>query len=227
MIVNLRDPFDISVVYMLSGFAEKLARIKGSLCDKLSTPEMAQMCKVVACLKRTGLVEKSLQQDETAPNFTFVNNKGEQQTLYQLLEAGPVVINFFRGYWCTFCVAELEAFEEAQAGLERFGANYLAISPQQDIPVRSHSDHGHLVKDCDNHISRQFGLTFELDKDQQATFSNWGLKLSKMHQSDKWELPVPATYIISQDRRVAFRYVDVDYRKRFDPSQISDLLQAL
>jgi len=42
-----------------------------------------------------------------------------------------------------------------------------------------------------------------------------------------WELPLPATFVIAQDRRVALAYVDVDYRRRLAPEDIVATLRRL
>jgi peroxiredoxin len=40
-------------------------------------------------------------------------------------------------------------------------------------------------------------------------------------------LPVPATYVISQDGRIVLAYIEVDYRKRLGPEAILDALWSL
>ncbi len=44
---------------------------------------------------------------------------------------------------------------------------------------------------------------------------------------ESWELPVPATFVVGQDRRVALAYVDVDYRRRLPPEEIIATLRSL
>jgi peroxiredoxin len=40
-------------------------------------------------------------------------------------------------------------------------------------------------------------------------------------------LPVPATYIVMPDRKIAFAYVNADYLERLDPMEVIDALKAL
>src|SRR5207248_10590369 len=47
-----------------------------------------------------------------------------------LLNKGRVVICFFRGRWCPFCVAQLEAMNLILPQIEQVGASLVAISPQ-------------------------------------------------------------------------------------------------
>ena len=36
---------------------------------------------------------------ETAPDFTLLDQSGTAHTLSRLLNQGPVVVSFYRGYW--------------------------------------------------------------------------------------------------------------------------------
>src|SRR6185312_14114644 len=47
-----------------------------------------------------------------------------------LLALGPVVLNFFRGRWCPYCVTELEAWRDLYPAIRERGALIAAISPQ-------------------------------------------------------------------------------------------------
>ena len=51
--------------------------------------------------------------------------------------------------------------------------------------------------------------------------------LSEINGDESWELPVPATYVIVPDPRVALAYIDIDYRNRLEPDAILDTLKSL
>ncbi|TVQ90758.1 MAG: AhpC/TSA family protein, partial [Bacteroidetes bacterium] len=48
--------------------------------------------------------------------------------------------------------------------------------------------------------------------------------LKEAHSDDSQQLPIPATYIIGQDGKIAWRQFDPDYKKR---SSVKDILEAL
>ena len=54
-----------------------------------------------------------------------------------------------------------------------------------------------------------------------------GKALPGINGDQSWELPLPATFVIAQDRRVALAYVDVDYRRRLAPEDIVATLRWL
>jgi peroxiredoxin len=51
--------------------------------------------------------------------------------------------------------------------------------------------------------------------------------LPGINGDESWELPVPATYVIDRDRRVALAFIDIDYRNRLDPEDILAVLKTL
>src|SRR4051794_12798130 len=48
-------------------------------------------------------IDFGLKDGDKAPNFTLANPLGEQVSLYDELEKGPVVLTFYRGSWCPYC----------------------------------------------------------------------------------------------------------------------------
>lgn len=63
-----------------------------------------------------------------APNFTLGDHRGKSWMLSEHLKRGPIVLVFYLGYYCNFCVHDLF---ELNADLDRFqtlGAEVVAIS---------------------------------------------------------------------------------------------------
>jgi peroxiredoxin len=78
-----------------------------------------------------------------------------------------------------------------------------------------------------NHAVRRFGLVHALPEELRAALRSNNKALPGINGDDSWELPVPATYVIDRDGRIALAYIDVDYRKRLGPEAILDALRSL
>ena len=77
----------------------------------------------IAELRSSGAVARALHVGDRAPAFALPNGRGEIVSSAELL-AGPLVVkSFFRGAWCPYCVAELEALDEIVPALHELGAN--------------------------------------------------------------------------------------------------------
>lgn len=50
-------------------------------------------------LKATGIEGRTVQNDETAPDFTLKNHLGKVMNLGSMLKEGPLVVSFYRGGW--------------------------------------------------------------------------------------------------------------------------------
>ena len=81
-------------------------------------------------LAATGLANQALKVGDTAPDFSLPNAVGTLVRLSELLQQGPVVINFYRGEWCPYCNLELHAFQQLLPAFTAAKAQLVAISPE-------------------------------------------------------------------------------------------------
>lgn len=204
---------------------DKLAQLRATSCQELPTPELAVLTRTTARLRRSGISQKCLQAGETVPDFDFIDLNDNHVTFYSLLAKGPVVLNFFRGFWCPFCKTELEAYTNIQEQLEQLGCSYLAISPQKLMVEQNLPENYQVIFDRDNQIARQFGIVYSLEADEIDLFNGWGLQLDVANESAKWELPLPATYIVTQERTIGYEFVDVDFRARCCPDDLIEQIK--
>ena len=49
---------------------------------------------------------------------------------HDLLAKGPIVLSFYRGKWCPYCVTELEALKEATPDIAALGATLVAVTAE-------------------------------------------------------------------------------------------------
>ncbi len=71
------------------------------------------------------------------------------------------------------------------------------------------------------------GLVYALAEELRAALRSNNKALPGINGDESWELPVPATYLIGQDGRVALAWLDVDYRKRLPPEEMVAALRSL
>lgn len=107
----------------------------------------------------------------------------------------------------------------------------VAISPQ--LPDDSLSEEEkrvipfEVLTDPDNGVARQFGIVFSLDEDLCEVYKGFNINLEKANGNAKWELPIPAVYIIDTDSTILYTFLDTDYTVRLEPSEILIQLDAL
>ncbi|PKP30166.1 MAG: alkyl hydroperoxide reductase [Bacteroidetes bacterium HGW-Bacteroidetes-16] len=164
-----------------------------------------------------------------APAFEALDANGHLFTLERVLKAGPVVIIFYRGFWCPVCNKHLGAIQDSLKMIEKSGVKVIAISPEKpeylDKMAEKTGAEFTLLYDEGYQIAKAYDVNFAPDKMQLFTYNVvLGGKLKETHSDDTQQLPIPATYIVNQDGMITWRQFDRDYKNR---SSVKDILTAL
>ena len=184
--------------------------------------------RVIAELKEKLLAEGVLTVGSKAPAFELNDHNGALHSSTALLRKDRLVICFFRGRWCPFCVGQLEAMNLLVPQIEQTGASLVAISPQtvqqSFFMVDQHKLRFPLLSDAGNQVARQFGLVYRVPDDQQAIYRRAFVNLPFANGDQIWELPIPATFIVDRDGTILFASADEDYTQRPEPREILERL---
>jgi arsenic resistance protein ArsH len=182
--------------------------------------------------KKLKYEEKALQIGQASPLFKLPNQIGEVVTLSELIDKGPVVVTFYRGSWCPYCNLQLRALELVLPEIKALGAQLVAISPQ--APDNSLSDEDiskmsfTVLSDQDSIIANKFGIAWNIpDILKEHMKVDRELDLGVINNDEGNALPIPATFIISRKGEIMWRFIDVDYRNRSEPSDIIKALKEL
>ncbi len=182
-------------------------------------------------LARSGITERSLGVGDEAPDFELPDAKGKSVRFSELLKEGPVVLNFYRGGWCPYCNLELRAFQQVLPEIEKAGATLVAVSPETSDNSLSTTEKNELqfqvLSDGGNAVARKFGLVFTLADALRPIYEQFGIDIPKYNGDDSYEIPVPATYVIDQNRIIRFSFVNTDYTQRAEPAEVVAALQQI
>jgi len=186
--------------------------------------------RVIRELKENSFAEKLLGVGAKASAFELEDQNRKLVSSADLLRQGRLVICFFRGRWCPFCVGQLEAMSLLAPHIEQIGASLVAISPQtvqqSFFMVDQHKLPFPLLSDAGNQVARQFGLVYRVPDDQQAIYRRAFVNLPFANGDDSWELPIPATFIIDHDNSILYASADEDYTQRPEPQEILQQLSS-
>jgi peroxiredoxin len=173
----------------------------------------------------------ALKLGDKLPDFELENSIGEKINSYDLLSNGPLVISFYRGKWCPYCNLEIQAYQEVLPEIRDLGAQLVGISPE--LPdnsmslVEKYSLKFEILSDIDNKLANKFGLTYYVEKELQEAYKNLGIDLVSSQGNSNYELPVPATYVVNSNGTIVLAFIDTDYTKRLDPSEVIETLKEL
>jgi peroxiredoxin len=179
--------------------------------------------------RRTGCNRRSI------PSFTLpdaINGKPIRSA--DLLSIGPLIVNFFRGRWCPYCMTELEAWQQAYPAVREKGALLVAISPQlprhNDFTVQQHRLTFPVLSDAGADLAAQFGITYQVPEPLQQHYRSILVNIpfingsSGAHGETTWRLPLPATFVIASSGEILFAEAYADHRVRPDPADVLAVL---
>jgi peroxiredoxin len=176
----------------------------------------------------TGIEERILPVGAEAPEFELLDSAGRLVRSRDLLSVGPLVIKFFRGRWCSYCVTELETWRDLYGRLRELGALLVAISPQtqrqSDFAIQQHGLPFPLLHDPAAKVAEQFGLVYTVPEYHQRYLRSVLVNLPFLNGEGSWRLPLPATYVVGRDGRVLFAEAHADFRVRPEPEEVLESL---
>jgi peroxiredoxin len=186
--------------------------------DRLEIGERA-----VSELFSTGIEDRILPVGALAPEFALNDANGRMVRSRDMLALGPLVIKFFRGRWCPYCVTELEAWRDLYGQLREREALMVAIGPQTDRQSDFMSgQHGlpfAVLRDPACALAEQFGLVYTVPEYLRDYYLSIMVNLPFVNGEASWRLPLPATYVIGRDRRILFAEAHADFRVRPEPEE--------
>ncbi len=195
---------------------------------KLSPPFADAVDRLVTRLQKSGVGETAPQVGEPLPPFHLPDEAGRIVSLDALLSKGPVAVTFHRGHWCPYCRLNTNALAQAQKEVEREGSQIVAIMPDRQQFAEEFKNESNarfpVLTDMDNGYALSLNLVFWVGMEMERMISAAGWDIPSYQGNTSWMLPIPATFVVDQDRRVKARFVDPDYRKRM---AIDDLMMAL
>ena len=186
--------------------------------------------RAVEELFATGIEESILPTGSAAPEFALKDTAGRVVRSADLLALGPLVVNFFRGRWCPYCITELESWRDLYARVREAGATLVAIAPQtarqSDFMVASHKLPFPVLQDAGNAVAEQYGLAYTIPHYHRDYYKSILVNLPFVNGEPSWRLLLPATYVIAKDGTVAFAEAHADFRVRPEPEEAMEALAA-
>jgi peroxiredoxin len=205
-------------------------------------------------LLATGIESRILPVGSPAPSFALTDAHGKLVRSSDLLALGPVIVTFFRGRWCPYCMTELEAWQTIYQDLankpsqsdddlrsphrSRRSPLLIAISPQlprqNDFAAQQHGLTFPILSDPGCQLAAQLGIAYAVPEPLQRHFRSLMINLPFIHGDHgeaTWRLPLPATFVLAPDETggatLLFAEAHADHRVRPDPFDVLNVLAAL
>jgi peroxiredoxin len=221
----------------VASLQDQLDRITQNTRALVQPDRLAVSEKATEDLFNSGIEDRILKVGAQAPAFTLEDALTQRPVRSaDLLSLGPLVVNFFRGRWCPYCVTELESWRDLHPQLRERGALFVAISPQttrqNNFTLQQHSLPYPLLSDPGATLAEKFGIAYTIPPEHRRyfqsiliniPFNNAGLSYHNATEAS-WRLPLPAVFVIDRTNTIIFAEAHADFRVRPEPA---DILYAL
>lgn len=180
-----------------------IATVSLSACGLLDIAATEQ--DKLAQASYSDLPENTVMVGKPAPEFSLPDADGKSVSLASVTNDQPVLVLFYRGDWCPFCISQLDSIKGVLPQLEEKGVQVIAISPDEQAAAQN--------------TRRQFGQGFIFLSDVNSeVISQYGIARDD-------QLPHPAVYLIKQGGEVAWFYASEDYKKRPTGEQLVEIVE--
>lgn len=178
--------------------------------------------RAIAQLFAFGIEDTLLKPGDAAPTFALPDVNGKLVRSADLLALGPLVVSFFRGRWCPYCMTELEEWRDLFPALRERGALLVAISPQtvrqNDFTLTQHELPFPLLRDEGAAIAAAFGAAYAVPDYMQNYYRSILVNIPFINGEQSWRLPIPATFVLDREGVVRWARGHADFRVRPEPA---------
>ncbi|OXA92076.1 peroxiredoxin-like family protein [Flavobacterium hercynium] len=162
---------------------------------------------------------------EKIPNITLKTPDNTDVNISDLFKNKKTVLVFYRGGWCPYCNAHLQAMAEAEKQILELGYQVIAVSPDapENLKITAEKEKVKytLLSDSTGELMKAAGIAFKAPEKYKSI-----LKVNSKG-SNKGFLPVPSIFVVNSDSNILFEYIAPNFKHRIMPELLVSVLKNL
>jgi peroxiredoxin len=163
---------------------------------------------------------------QTIPFMQLTDAEGKIIDTKELFSQKNTVLIFYRGGWCPYCNVHLRELGELEASLISQGYQIVAVSPDAPQKLKNTIDKEKvnytLLSDNKTELIQKMGIAFYGPDKYKKLFSD-----ASDGGHDKGVLPVPSVFFVDKQGKVAFSYIDPNYKVRLSGKLVNAIASNL
>lgn len=166
---------------------------------------------------------------EVAPKIVGIDQFGNKINSDKIIENHQILLIFYRGNWCPYCNKHLKSLEENLQKLQAKNIKVLLVTPEKVEKIKETSKKFNnsfsIIHDRNDKIMNSYKVAFNVTKENVPKYFEFTLKkVQEYNEKKDLVLPVPATYLIGNDKKIKYVQYDPNYKNR---SKFKDILALL
>jgi peroxiredoxin len=183
-----------------------------------------------AALARAETIPSALKVGDSIPDVALRTVEDKEVRLRKLVSDKPAVLVFYRGGWCPFCNAHLQALTSITNDLTKEGIQLIAISMDQPSKLRETMQKDKLdytlLSDSDAKAVKAFGISYKVDDATLDMMKTHNVDLDAATGNSNHILPHPAVFVVNTKGVICFVHVNPDFKVRLEPSKVLEAAKA-
>lgn len=153
-----------------------------------------------------GSFSTTLEVGKAPIDFSSIDADGNEIVLSEYVGKSGVMLIFYRGNWCPFCVSHLDDIQNLFPLLKEHNIQLLALSPDDAAASEK--------------LAKKFDQPYVFVEDKDLAIAGaYGIKRDE-------KLPHPAVVLIDKAGEVVWFYVGEDYKQRPSAEQLTQVIEA-
>lgn len=159
---------------------------------------------------------------EKIPDITLKTSENSAVQLSDLFKKKKTVLVFYRGGWCPYCNAHLQALAEAEKQILDLGYQIIAVSPDspENLKITEEKDKVKytLLSDSKGELIKAVGIAYEAPENYKSVINvhSKGVNTSL--------LPVPSIFVLNTESDILFEYIAPDFKHRISTDLLVSVL---
>jgi peroxiredoxin len=142
-----------------------------------------------------------------APDFELSDARASSVKLSNYQGEANVMLVFYRGYWCPFCIGHLDEIQSLFPELKKYNVQLLGISPDN-------------IEDSQS-LAERFDQPYVFLSDPELVVTDlYGIRKDEA-------LPHPAVVLIDKEGDVVWFYVGENYKQRPSSNQLKHVFKRV
>ncbi|WP_146392874.1 peroxiredoxin-like family protein [Allorhodopirellula solitaria] len=212
-----------------TSLADQLAEKTAQFAARAPEERKAAFQKGIDMVRATGIEKSAKQVGDKAVDGTAEDWQGNTVQLSELWNKGPVVLMWYRGGWCPYCNLQLRAMQQNLDQIENAGARLVVMTPELPAKAQQTAEASGIdivaLHDANNELAKKYGIVFDLPEPIAPMYRDSG-RLKTYNGNDDLQLPLSATYVVDQSGKITYAFLDADYKKRAEPSEVIAAVKA-
>lgn len=173
-----------------------------------------------------------IKNSQEIPNTMVYQQNGKQIDLKDYIEKRNVVLVFYRGGWCPYCIRHLSALYEVKEEIDSLGFELIGITPDDFIHLdsslkKSGDTDFKLFSDKDVNAINAYGIGWQVSDELYSKYKDkYNLDTEWWSGSKHHILPVPSVFVIGEGK-VKYQHVDPKYQQRLSPEVLMSFIKSM